>query len=630
MTKTPPTYDYPTLVAALEASKGMTDTGYTFLDRDLKEQFVSWDAIRTEAMNRAAHFRKAGMGKGDRLAIVLPDGEDFVPTFLAAVWAGIVPVPLYPPLSLGKLDSYADTFVNICNRAEPMYLVTNAKLQQVLWSGAARVSSIKGIITAEDLKAPPPAGVSQDSANVSQEDLCFLQFTSGSTSLPKGVEVTHGSLRANAWAIMRDGLKTNSLTDVGVSWLPLYHDMGLIGFVLSPLMHRVSVTFIPTMTFVRNASVWLEVINKYRATMTFAPNFAYALAAKRSKPEQLKSWDLSCLRVMGCGAEPINSATMRLFVDTMKPAGLKPIAMLPCYGMAEATLAISFIDLDQPISTDLVDQNLYQTERKAEPVTVGSKGAQEFVSCGKTFPLHDVAAFDDLGNRLADRRIGELRVRGPSVAKGYYKDSEATQKTFGNGWLKTGDLGYLVNGNVYITGRQKDLIIINGRNYDPQRMEWLVDEIAEVRKGSTVAFSRPGTASEELVIVIESRTENREPLKEAIRQKITEHMQLTVADVVLCGVGSLPKTSSGKLQRAKTRLQYLDGTVGTEGNRSLGANGEKMVLAKHVALSLLGRSRNRAKRVLTHTVEIRSVTDAVGKLKLVSDYVQQAVSRTLR
>ncbi len=616
-----PQWNSSSLIAAIDESKGMTEKGYTFLDRDQKELFYSWDDLRTESMRRAAHFRKYGLKKGDRVAMVVPDGEDFVPTFLGAVWAGLVPVPLYPPLSLGKLDSYKETLVSILNKAEPTYLVTLSKMQQVLWAGLTHV------------KTPAPEGVSQDPEHVTDDDLAFLQFTSGSTSTPKGVAVTHGNLRANAWAIMVDGLKTNSDVDHGVSWLPLYHDMGLIGFVIAPMFHKVQVTFIPTLAFVRQATLWLETIHRVRGTISFAPNFAYALATKRTKPEQLARWDLSCMRHFGCGAEPINSTTMRTFVDTMTKAKLKPESLLPCYGMAEATLAISFIGIDEQLSTDVIDSEAYQKQRAAEPAHVSKlqEGkAQEFVNCGKTFPHHEVGIFDDEGKRLPERRIGEIQVRGPSIAKGYFRDPDATEKTFGGGWLKTGDLGYLANGNVYIVGRKKDIIIINGRNYDPQRMEWLVDDVAGVRKGSAVAFSRPGAASEELIIVLEARTASAteaEALKESVKQRIVEQMQLTPAEVVICPLGSLPKTSSGKLQRSKTRQQYLDGTVGREGNRALGGNGEKVVLARHVAMSFIGRGRHRARRVVEHTMEIRSVSDALGKLKLAGDYFQNRLTR---
>ncbi len=624
--------DFATLADAIDGHQGITTKGYTFLDRDQDGNFYSFEKLREEATRRAAHFRSYGLKKGDRLAMVIPEGEDFVPTFLGAVWAGIVPVPLYPPLSLGKLDAYVDTLIAILTKAKPLYVVTSSKVQTIIWGGISKVPSIKGVITTEELLTPAPAGASGEKADVGPDDLCFLQFTSGSTSTPKGVAVTHANLRANSWAIMVDGLKSHTDVDHGVSWLPLYHDMGLIGFVIAPMFHRVSVTFIPTMTFVRNATIWLRTIHRVRGTITFAPNFAYALAVKRAKPEQIASLDLSSMRHFGCGAEPINSTTMRSFVETFSKSGLKPEAMLPSYGMAEATLAISFIGVDEAISTDVIDTNAYQQDRKAEPVPVealASGKAQEVVCCGKPFPKHEVGIFDDAGKRLGERSIGEIWVRGPSVAKGYYEDPEATERAFGNGWLKTGDFGYLANGNVYITGRKKDIIIINGRNYDPQRMEWIVDELPEVRKGSTVAFSRPGSTSEELVIVLESRTQKPTELIELVKQKINENLQLIPVDVVLAPVGSLPKTSSGKLQRAKTRQQYLDGTVGKEGVRTIGSNGEKAVIAKHVAKSLLGRAQHRARRVVEHTLEIRSVSDAMEKMKLASDYAQKRVTRLL-
>jgi fatty-acyl-CoA synthase len=621
--------NHPHLSLALEGCAGVTDRGFTFITSDSKEQFYSFDALRTEAMNRAAHFRSLGLKKGDRLAIVMPEGQDFVPTFLGAVWAGVIPVPLYPPLSLGKLDSYVDALVAIMNRAEPTFLATNAKLEQVLWSAAARVSSLKGVVTAETLATPAPKSASREREEVTTDDIVFLQFTSGSTSLPKGVEVTHGSLRANADAIVLEGLGCRP-DDVGVSWLPLYHDMGLIGFVLSPVFHHVQIVFIPTLSFVRNATMWLDVIHRKKGTLTFAPNFAYALAAKRAKSEQIAKWDLSHVRGFGCGAEPINPAVLRTFVEKLAPCGLKPETLLPCYGMAEATLAISFIGLDEQLSTDVVDKDAYQTQKRAEPVhqsAVAKGAAMEFVSCGKTFKGHEVGIFDDQGRRLKDRQVGEIWAKGPSIARGYYKDAEATQKTFGGGWLRTGDLGYVVDGNIYITGRKKDLIIVNGRNYDPQRIEWIADEIPEVRRGSTVAFSVPGQTSEDLIVVVESRTQKPAELKETIKQRIMEQLQLSCAEVVIAAPGSLPKTSSGKLQRQKTRAQYLDGSVGQEGNRSLGANGDRITLAKHLALSFVGRARNRARRVVGHTVEIRSVSDAVGKLQLASSWARSRATR---
>jgi fatty-acyl-CoA synthase len=578
--------------------RGVLDVGYTFTASDGKEEFFSWDRLRAEAIKRAHHLRRLGMKKGDRLAMVLPDGKDFVPTIFGALWAGIVPVPLYPPLSLGKLDTYVGSLVNIMRKAEPTLVVTSKRVEQVIWSAVGKVPSLKGLVTADALEEEV-VEASQEPAELSPSDIAFLQFTSGSTSTPKGVIVTHGSLRANCWSIMNEGLQAGP-GDCGVSWLPLYHDMGLIGFVFAPLFHKVPIVFLPTLSFVKNATLWLETLHRKKGTITFAPNFAYALVTKRAKADQIARWDLSHVRAFGCGAEPINPDTMRTFLKTFEPSGLKPTALLPCYGMAEATLAISFIGMDETLKTDAVEPEAYHGQQEARPAATPAS-AVHVVNCGRAFKGHEVAIFDTDDRRLADRRIGEVVFRGPSVAAGYYEDPAATHIAFRDGWLRTGDLGYLDNGELYIVGRKKDLIIINGRNYDPQRIEWIVEEIPGVRKGSVVAFSRPGTASEELIVVAEAREAQREALAEAIRSKINEQMQLTPADVMLLKSGTLPKTSSGKLQRQKTRAHYLEGKLGGEGVRTLGGTAQKLMLAKHYTLSLVGRGRHVARGLVRDT-----------------------------
>jgi len=369
--------------------------------------------------------------------------------------------------------------------------------------------------------------------------------------------------------------------------------MGLIGFVMAPVCYRISVVFIPTISFIKNATLWMETIHKHRATLSFAPNFAYALVTKRAKPEQIARWDLSQMRVFGCGAEPINPGTMRAFLQAMSPAGLKPDALLPCYGMAEATLAISFVPLDEPLQTDRIDAERYHADHEAAPVSNGS-AFLEVVNCGRTFVGHEVTVQDDHGRILVDRHIGEICFRGPSVTAGYWENPEATQAAFRGGWLHTGDLGYKVGDRVFVSGRIKDILIVNGRNYHPQGIEWLVNEIPGVRKGSSVVFTRPGAASEEIVVAAEARTDDAAALRAQIVARVSEEFQLAVSDVALVPPGTLPKTSSGKLQRRKTREQYLNGSIG----RTSRAGSTRLAVAKHLALSLVGRARHEVRKLL--------------------------------
>jgi fatty-acyl-CoA synthase len=601
---------YPRVVDAIEAGQGVHDRGFTFVGARPQAEgggdlYLSFHALREEVQKRAHHLRALGLRKGDRVALVVPDGHEFVPTFLGALWAGLVPVPLYPPLSLGKLDAFMESLTTILAAAAPRVLVAGAQVEKLLWGVMGKVATLEKLVLSTDLGKPVEHALHRGLLREALEDsdLAFLQFTSGSTSLPKGVMVTHGSLAANAKAILTDGLKADPKTDKGVTWLPLYHDMGLIGFVIAPLTVGIPVVFIPTLSFIKNSTLWMETIHKHRGTISFAPNFAYALVTKRAKPEQLAKWDLSCMRVFGCGAEPINPDTMRAFVEGFSAAKLRPESLLPCYGMAEATLAMAFIPLEEPLRTDRIDEADYHAHKKATPLPSGSsKPALEVVCCGKTFPGHGLSIRDESGRELPERTVGEICFRGPSVAAGYYNNPEAT-KAAGmgpgtDGWLHTGDLGYLAEGEVFISGRLKDILIINGRNYYPQRIEWVTEEVPGVRKGSAVVFSRPGKSSEEVVVCLETRDAEPEKLAEAIKAKVSEELSLQVSDVRMVAPGALPKTSSGKLQRRKTREQYLAGTLGQEGVRTLGGMGSRLLIAKHLAYSLFGRAQHAARGLL--------------------------------
>jgi len=615
---------YKTLVEAIQSFGGRTTTAFCFIRPDGSERELSWDGLYEESIRRAAGLRRAGLKKGDRLLLVLPEGEDFVPTFFGALWAGVIPVPVYPPMSMGKLSSYVDTLAAIMACAKPSFVCAPKKLEATLWPALARSPSVQGVLSAEMLRAAACADNAarmEKPEHILPEDICFLQFTSGSTSLPKGVEVTHANLIANCKAMMVDGLQCRE-GDVTVSWLPLYHDMGLIGFVISTALYGVPSVLLSTSSFIRNPALWLEAMHRKRGSIAFAPNFAYALTSKRLRPEAIERFDLSCVRVFGCGSEPINPNTLREFASKLAPAKLAPSALLPCYGMAEHSLAISFVGLEEEMKTDIIDKALYESKQLARPPK-GKAETLEFVNCGRAFPGHEMAAFDSAGKRLKDREVGELWLKGPSVARGYFENPEATAATFGGGWLKTGDLGYLVDGEVFVVGRLKDIIILYGRNYDPQHFEWALDCLSDIRQGNVVAFSRPGAASEELVIVAESRAADKEALALQVRQHLSEQFQVACADVVIVPPGTLPKTSSGKLQRRKTRERYLLGSLLAEAPALASAQAPasaplppepRVDLASRYASALLDKARAYSSKAARYALHIRSPKEVKQKL----------------
>jgi fatty-acyl-CoA synthase len=522
---------------------------------------------------------RRGLEKGDRLALVIPDGDEFVLSFLGAIVAGIVPVPMYPQLSFRNVDGYHDTVAHIVRASGAKALLTTAATRPFVEPVRERVDTLRAVLTLDELQAdpePPPLDGSVDPA-----DVAFLQFTSGSTSRPKGVVVTHANLAANSEAFMIHGLGKDSSFDKGVSWLPLYHDMGLIGFVIGPLFTDIPVVFLPTASFVRSPRIWLDTIHKHRGTITYAPNFAYALVAKRLKDKDVAAFDLSCMRITGCGAEPIQSRTLRDFATKLLPAGFDPSSILPSYGMAEATLAVTFARRGHGMRVDRVDSAGVQARDARPSVAEGAAdGSQEIVSCGFPFPGHEVAIEDETGHRLAERRIGQIVTRGPSITAGYYEEAELTAESFKDGWLHTGDLGYLADGELFVCGRVKDIIIIRGRNFYPQDIEWVVSELPGVRRGNVVAFGVDVEGEEQLVVCAEAFQSDAAGLSEAIGAVVTATLGLSVHRVEILQQGILPRTSSGKPQRRRTKAMLLDGSLGrgvsTESSMQVGPNPESL------------------------------------------------------
>jgi fatty-acyl-CoA synthase len=542
-----------TVPAALEADDGGR-AGFTFVGEDGGERHWPLAALRVRAREVAAALRDRGLAPGERVALILAEPEQFVPAFLGVMRAGGVPVPLYPPAAPGSLDGYLTAARHVVAAAQASYLV----------AGGATAGTLAPLAAGSTLRALVGYGELEGDADrapatpVDLDAVAFLQFTSGSTARPKGVVLTHRNIAANCRAIMVDGLRARA-GDLGVSWLPLFHDMGLIGFVLAPILHRQPVTLLPTRAFARNPTVWLRTISRHRGTVTFAPNFAYGLATRRVRDGELAGLDLSCLRVAGCGAEPIQAETLRAFAERFAACGFRADAFRPSYGLAESTLAIS---LGRGIPVDRVDREAL-AEGRAEPRA--DREAVELVGCGRPFPRHRLRIVEPAtGAALPPRAVGEIVVRGPSVTDGYAGDPAATAEARLGGWLRTGDLGYLADGQLFVCGRRKDLIVVNGRKYAPQDVEWAAGAVEGVRAGSVVAFGLPAEGGQRELVVVVAEARRGAPAERValdVQRAVHRALALPVDRVVLVEPGALPKTSSGKLRRASARARYLAGAL---------------------------------------------------------------------
>lgn len=545
-----------TLVSAMERLPRDPTRGFRFYGLDRNQRYYSYAELQAEALRRAAHLQALGLEKGERVALIIPEPHEFVLTFLGAVHAGVVPVPIYPRASFKNVDAYIDVLRHIVTSSGSRVafcLESNLDLVSQL---SDDVESVKDAATFFAAEAPSDFTAPE----LTPDDLCFLQFTSGSTSKPKGVMVSHANLVANAQSFLGPhGLNRND-DDVGVSWLPLFHDMGLIGFVLGTLVCDIPVVLLPTEHFARSPRRWLELITEHKGTITFAPNFAYDLVAKRVKDRHMAELDLSTLRVAGCGAEPIRARTLQGFADKFAAAGFDSKAFLPSYGMAESTLAITFHKLGNEMKVDRIDADAMK-DGVATPLAESEtdKTVLEVVSCGVGFPEHEVKVVDDAGTPLGERKVGNVIARGPSVTGGYFQNVEATAEGWKNGWLQTGDLGYFADGELYICGRAKDLIIVRGANHYPQDIEWAVADLEGVRRGNVVAFPTQVDGVEELVVAAECGSRDAERLREEIKRKVTAEFGLAPHHVAPVRLGALPKTSSGKAQRRKTRALYESG-----------------------------------------------------------------------
>ncbi|MDP9035402.1 MAG: fatty acyl-AMP ligase [Myxococcota bacterium] len=576
---------FRTIPDAIEdAAKAEPSRGYRFVPEagvagfsapgthvaDSTEAAFSFTAVERISARFGGALQALGIRKGDRVALILPNNDDFVLCFLGTIRAGIIPVPIYPPMALGQLQTYLDNTRHIVAKSGARMLVTTSRIKRLLGTVQAACPALEQVVAIEGIRE---SAEPLRPEKVTHDDVALLQFTSGSTSRPKGVTLTHANLAANIRCIMGDGLRLND-DDVGVSWLPLYHDMGLIGFVLAPLYHRVPVVILPALLFLKRPVSWFQAVSRHGGTTAYAPNFAYALCVKRIKPSELRGLDLSRWRIAGCGAEPIRPETLEAFAGAFASIGFKKQALLPSYGMAESSLAIAFSELGAGMKTIGVDGPALWETATAKLVAEDDERAVRLVACGREFPGHTIRVFDSADasshHPLPERVVGEIRIQGPSVMQGYWEDAERTREAFAGGFFRTGDLGFLHENQLFICGRSKEVVIVNGRNYYPQDMEWEAGKVDGVRKGNVVAFGArdpTGVERDRERVVVAFEVQDPERLTQAaslvreVRRAVQEGMALTLDDVVALPHGALPKTSSGKLQRARTRELYESGEL---------------------------------------------------------------------
>ncbi len=550
--------DFATLGEALDyAAQGKR--GLNFHDpRGQLARAYPYSELRHDGLAMARRLIALGVVPQDRIALIAETGPEFAALFFGCIYAGAWPVPLPLPTSFGGRDAYVDQLAVQMKSADPKYLFYPDELDAMA-GDAARICGTKGINWAYFADYPVSDAVLPIA---STGDIAYLQYSSGSTRFPHGVAVTHNALLNNL-AAHSHGMDLQP-SDRCVSWLPWYHDMGLVGCLLSPVANQVSTDYLKTEDFARRPLAWLDLISRNKGTtLSYSPTFGYDICARRvsSQTHAAERFDLSRWRVAGNGADMIRPDVMQAFVDAYGDAGFKASAFLPSYGLAEATLAVSIMPPGEGISVELVEES----ELSGIPAVVGSpKRFRAIVNCGK--PVRDMAVevrAED-GSLMSERRIGKIWASGPSIMHSYFRDEVSTSACMRHGWLDTGDMGYMSEGYVFVVGRAKDMIIINGKNHWPQDIEWAVEQLPGFKSGDIAAFAITTAGGEESpAVLVQCRTTDpveRTRLRDTIRDKVRAITGMNCI-VELVPPRTLPRTSSGKLSRAKARNLYLSGKI---------------------------------------------------------------------
>ncbi|MEN8213821.1 MAG: AMP-binding protein [Pseudomonadota bacterium] len=529
---------------------------------DTEPETITYENLANGAKAIAAGLQMRGLLPGQSVAIMLPTGRDYLCSFFGILLAGGIPVPIYPPLRPSQLEDHLRRHARILANAQAVLLITVAEAQRVGSLLRGQVDTLRGLVTAAQL-ATIQEGFSSHPAR--SQETAFLQYTSGSTGQPKGVILTHTNLLANIRA-MGEQIQADS-TDIFVSWLPLYHDMGLIGAWLGSLYVGMPLVLMSPLAFLTRPSRWLWTIHHHRGTLTAGPNFAYELCLSKVEESQLEGLDLGSLRLAFNGAEPVSPNTVRRFSERYAAYGLNPQAVAPVYGLAEAAVGLAFPPLGRGFRIDRIERESFTTHSRAVPAADPDQEALEFVACGQPLPGYQIRIVDMAGRELPEREEGRLEFQGPSATSGYLRNPEATRQLFDGAWLDSGDLAYIAAGDVYLTSRIKDVIIRGGRNIYPYELEEAIGNIPGLRKGCTAVFGStdPASGTERMIIIAETREQQRaslDTMRDRIREVTLDLLGTPPDEVMLAPPHTVLKTSSGKIRRAAVRELFESGRIG--------------------------------------------------------------------
>jgi 1-acyl-sn-glycerol-3-phosphate acyltransferase len=564
-------------------------------DERHQEHPISYRELLDAAHSVAAGLAAHGLQPGQTVALMLPTGMDYLASFFAVMIAGGIPVPIYPPARMAGIEDHLRRHVGILSNAQAALIVTVAAAKAVAVMLQAKLPGLMAIVTPSELRALAAPGVAPPVRSRPQAgELAFLQYTSGSTGAPKGVALTHANVLANVRAL--GAAAQAGPGDRFVSWLPLYHDMGLIGAWFGSLYFGMPLTLMSPLAFLARPALWLETIARQRGTISAAPNFAYELCLRHVSDAMLAGLDLSSWRLALNGAEPVSPATLTAFAERFARCGLRREALTPVYGLAESSVGLAFPPLGRGPRIDLILREPFSRDRSAVPAPPGAANPLAIACCGLPLPGHQLRIVDETGVELAERRIGRLEFCGPSATSGYYRNPEATRALVHDGWLDSGDDAYMAQGELYITGRVKDLIKRGGRNLYPYDLEEAIGKVPGIRKGCVAVFGSPdpATGSERLVVVAETREQAdaaRGQLRRTVNDIAIDVIGLPPDDVVLVPPHSVLKTSSGKIRRLASRQAYEQGTLAQAITRPW------LHKARFAASALLARARVGARRL---------------------------------